>query len=137
VKEEEQIRLLAMATGVACTAITRQQLADLRDSLDRACDIPASSQWDHKAAAHAQFFNLLADVTDDPRAAKVLNCSAQFAHDLMTAVGRAADFMIINSRKRMLDHARAGDAGDAAAEMEKHMRILRFMRRLAAAADDR
>ena len=132
---EEHIQLLATATGIACTAITSEQLAAaLQDSLNQACDIPARLQWDRKAAAHAEFFNVLAEATDDPRLAKVLKHSALFAHDLMIEVGRSADFIVINSRKRMLAHIRAGDADDASAEMEKHIRILKFMRRLVASS---
>jgi DNA-binding FadR family transcriptional regulator len=129
---EEHIQLLATATEIACTAITNEQLAALQDSLNQACDIPARLQWDRKVAAHAEFFNVLADASDDPRAAKVLNHSTLFAHNLMIEVGRSADLIVINSRKRMLAHIRAGDANDASAEMEKHIRILKFMRRLVA-----
>ena len=35
----------------------------------------------------------------------------------------------------MLVHLRAGDPDEAAFEMEKHLRVLRFMRRLAASPD--
>ena len=128
--EEEQIRLLVVATRIACAAITSQQLAALQDSLDHARDIPARSQWDRKAAAHAEFFSVLADSADDPRAAKVLNHGARYACDLMVAVGRQADWIVINSRKRMLAHICAGDVNDASAEIEKHIGILQFMRRL-------
>ena len=55
---KDRARLLTMATGIACAAITSQQLAALQDSLNRACGIPARSHWDTKVAAHAEFFNV-------------------------------------------------------------------------------
>jgi hypothetical protein len=49
----------------------------------------------------------------------------------MTAVGPAAGGMIASSRRRLLAHMRAGDADEAALEMEKHLRGLHYMWRLA------
>jgi hypothetical protein len=46
----------------------------------------------------------------------------------------AANCVVINSRKRMLAHIRAGEADKATVEMEKHRTLLRIMNRLAAAA---
>jgi DNA-binding GntR family transcriptional regulator len=128
---EEMVERLAMATSIACTAITTARLANLQASVKQACDIPAGFPWDHKAAAHAEIFGVLADATGDPWAARTLNLGAGLAYDLMMAVGRVADGMAANSRKRMLAHLRAGDAGAAALEMEKHLRVLSFMCRLA------
>jgi DNA-binding GntR family transcriptional regulator len=48
----------------------------------------------------------------------------------MLAVGRTADGMIVNSR-RLLAHMRAGDGDAAALEMERHLRVLLYMRRVA------
>ena len=39
--------------------------------------------------------------------------------------------MIISSRRRLLAHLRAGDGEGAALEMERHLRVLLFMWRLA------
>jgi hypothetical protein len=38
---------------------------------------------------------------------------------------------VINSRKRMLAHLLAGNAAEAALEMERHFSVLNFMDRLA------
>jgi DNA-binding GntR family transcriptional regulator len=129
--KEDQLRTLVLATEIVCAGISSQQLAALQESLDQACDVPARWEWGRKVAAHADFFGVLADAADAPRVAEVLNNSAKLAHDLMAAVGRGGDFVVINSRKRMLIHIRAGNASDAAAEMEEHIRILQFLRRLA------
>ena len=51
-------------------------------------------------------------------------------HHLMLTVGRAADGMIAGSRQRLLAHLRAGNAEEAALEMEKHLRALHYMWRL-------
>jgi len=44
---------------------------------------------------------------------------------------RAADGMIVSSRRRLLAHLRVGDGEGAALEMERHLRGLLFMWRLA------
>ena len=128
---EELIELLATATRIACTRIPGTRQAVLRASLDQACAIPAGLGWERKAAAHAEFFNNLADAAADPWLAPVLSQGVGLAYDLMIVVGRAADGIVINSRKRMLACLRAGDADEAAREMERHLRILHFMGRLA------
>src|SRR5215472_664877 len=72
-------------------------------------------------------FSLLAEVVDDP----LLTGGAGYMRELMLAVGRATDGMIVSSRRRLLAHLRAGDGAGAALEMEKHLRVLLYMRRLA------
>ncbi len=49
----------------------------------------------------------------------------------MLEVGRAADGMIVSSRWRLLAYMRAGDGEGAALEMEKRLRVLLYMWRLA------
>jgi pimeloyl-ACP methyl ester carboxylesterase len=56
--------------------------------------------------------------------------AAGSVHHLMLTVGRAADGMIIGSHRRLLAHLRAGNADEAALEMEKHLRGLHYMWRL-------
>ncbi|HUN37904.1 MAG TPA: hypothetical protein VMU95_38430 [Trebonia sp.] len=128
---EQLIPLLTEATRIACSGITSQGQATLRASLDQACAVPAVFSWERKAVAHAEFFNVLADVSARPRLAPVLSRGAGFAYDLMIIGGRAADGIVINSRRRMLAHLDAEDGTGAALEMEKHLRILHFMGRLA------
>jgi DNA-binding GntR family transcriptional regulator len=128
---EELIQVVAIAARIACAAVTSPGQAALQASLDQACGIPAGFGWERKAAAHAEFFTTLADAADDPCASPVLNHGAGFAYDLMIGAGSAADGMVINSRRRMLDYLRAGHPDQAAFEMEKHLQILRFMNRLA------
>jgi DNA-binding GntR family transcriptional regulator len=99
--------------------------------VERACDLAGRSQWDRKAAAHAEIFGLLADAADDPVLAPVLRGGAGYVRELMVAVGRVADGMIISSWWRLLAHMRAGDGEGAALEMERHLRVLHYMWRLA------
>jgi DNA-binding GntR family transcriptional regulator len=128
--DEGLIQVQAMATRIACLRMTAQHLKALSDSVEQASRLPARSQWSRKAAAHAEIFHLLADAADDPLTAPILSDSTGFMHDLMAAVGPAADGMIASSRRRLLAHLRAGDAELAALEMEKHLRGLHYMWRL-------
>lgn len=131
--DEGLIQVHAMATRIACLRITAPHLKALRDSVERASALPARSGWDRKAAAHAEIYHLLARLADDPAMTPVLKGGTGFIHDLMTAVGPAADGMITSSRRRLLTHLRAGDADGAALEMEQHLRGLHYMWRLTGA----
>ena len=63
--------------------------------------------------------------------APLLTGGAAYVREVMLAVGRAADGMIVSSRRRLLAHLRAGDGDAAALEMERHLRGLLYMGRLA------
>jgi DNA-binding FadR family transcriptional regulator len=128
--DERLIQMQAMATRIACLRITAQHLKALGDSVEQAACLPARSAWDRKAAAHAEIYHLLAYLADDPEMTPILKGGTGFIHDLMTAVGPAADGMIASSRRRLLAHLRVGDADEAALEMEKHLRGLHYMWRL-------
>ena len=129
--EEGMIQAQAMAARSACARMTTLHLTELHDSVERACCLANRSQWDRKVAAHAEIFSLLAGLVDDPRLAPLLAGGATYAREMMLAVGRVADGMIVSSRRRLLAHLRAGDGQGAALEMERHLRGLLFMWRLA------
>ena len=125
------IQAQAMAARIACARMTTLHLTALHDSVERACALRGRSQWGRKAAAHAEIFSLLADVVDDPLLAPLLTGGAGYVREVMLAVGRAADGMIVSSRRRLLAYMRAGDGDAAALEMERHLRGLLYMWRLA------
>ena len=129
--EEGMIQAQTMAARIACARMTMLHLTELHESVERACRLTARSQWDRKAAAHAEIFRLLADVVDDPLLAPQLTADAASVREVMLAVGHVADGMIVSSRRRLLAHLRAGDGEGAALEMEEHLRVLLYMRRLA------
>src|SRR5215469_15858341 len=93
--DEELIWWCVMATRAACVRMTARHLKGLEDSVGQACCLPARFAWDHRAAAHVQVFDLLADVAaDHPVPALVLAEAVGTMYDLMVAVGPAADGMI-------------------------------------------
>ena len=125
------VQAQAMAARLACARLTMVHLTELHDSVERACGLAARSQWDRKAAAHAEIFSLLADLVDDPLLAPLLTGKAGYVREMMLAVGRAADGTIVSSLRRLLAHIRAGDGDGAALEMERRLRGLLYMWRLA------
>jgi DNA-binding FadR family transcriptional regulator len=134
--DDEAIGWCALTTRTACSRMTTQHLKALQDSVGQARTLPARFAWDRKATAHAQIFNLLADViTDRPVPTLLLNRTVGAIHDLMLTVGPAADGIILSSRRRLLDLIRVGDADGAAAEMEQHLRLLHFMWRLSRSSE--
>ena len=129
--DDNLVQALGTATWIVCAALTSVGQAGLQASLDRACATPAGYSWERRAAAHAEFFTALSDGACDRYAALVLRYGAELAYDLMIAAGHAADVIVVNSRKRMLAHLRAGNPAEATREMENHLSALNFMGRLA------
>ena len=128
--EEGMVQAQAMAVRLACARMTAVQLRALQDSVERACCLAGRSQWDRKAAAHAEIFGLLADVAGDPVLSPAARGDAGCVREVMVAVGRVADGMVVSSRRRLLAYLRAGDGEGAALEMERHLRGLLYMWRL-------
>jgi GntR family transcriptional regulator, transcriptional repressor for pyruvate dehydrogenase complex len=129
--DEGLIRLQVTAAGAACARMTSARLKALRDSVQHAACLRGGSPWYQRAAAHAEFFTLLAGMTDDPALAPMLSQATDVVRQLVLVVGPAADGMIINSHYRLLAHLRVRDADGAALEMERHLRTLVFLWRLA------
>ena len=128
---EDLTGMQAMAARIACEQMTAPAMQLLLDSLVQAAGLPTRPGWERKAAAHAEFFRLLADVAGG-RVPEVLAGQARPIRDLIYAAGPAANGMIISSRQRLLARLRAADADGAALEVEAHLRILHFIGRLAA-----
>ena len=132
--DEQIIQLYARVTRTACMRMTPQHVAALQSSLDQSCCLSARHQWDRKATAHAEMFNLLADAAAEALPSSLLSSATGRVHDLMITVGPGADGIILNARRRLLALIRVGDAEGAAEEIELHLRVLSFMGRLAGAA---
>jgi DNA-binding FadR family transcriptional regulator len=127
---DQLIGALASSAEIACGRMSPPCLRALRESFEKACRLSADAGWERKAAAHSAFFTVLADAIGDPVVAPVLVSGAELAYDLMIMAGRAADGIVINSRRRLLECLRVGDARGAALELEEHLRILHVMGRL-------
>ena len=129
--DEHIIELYAHATRTACLRMTPQHVAALQSSLEQSRCLSARLQWDRKATAHAEMFNVLADAAAEALPSSLLSSATARVHDLMIRVGPAADGMTLSARRRLLALIRAGDPDGAAAEIERHLRVLTFMGRLA------
>jgi DNA-binding FadR family transcriptional regulator len=134
VTEDTLISLQSAATRIACKRMTAEHLNALHASVEQASCLSARLDWERKATAHAELFNMLGDSTGDPVLAQVVSAGTGWLHDLITAVGPAADGMILASRRRLLRQLSAADAEGAAREMEHHLRSLHYMGRLARGA---
>lgn len=49
------IQAQVMAARLACARMTARHLGTLQDSVERACGLAGGSEWDRKAAAHAEW----------------------------------------------------------------------------------
>jgi DNA-binding GntR family transcriptional regulator len=130
--DDALIGVQVMAIRAICGRLTAAQLQDLRRSVEQACPLPEHFGWDHKAAAHAEIFGLLADAADHPVLAQTLNSGVGLVHHLMMRAGPTANTITANSRKRLLALLSADDREGAAHEMERHLTVLRFVGRLTA-----
>jgi DNA-binding GntR family transcriptional regulator len=131
VTNEQLIGMLAVTTRAACNRMTAYHLAVLTDGVAQAESLPAKPYWDRKAVAHAAVIGMLGDATGDPVLVWLSGLAAGWTYDLAVTAGPAADGIILGSRRRLLAHLRAGDAEAAAQEIEKHLRVLSMMERLA------
>jgi hypothetical protein len=135
---KELIDAQVSAICIACRRMTISHLTALQHSVDQAFAMPAFFDWDRKAAGYAGILNVLADAAaDDALTAQVLSGGVGLVYDLMLAVGPAVDGMTASSYRRLLGHLRAGDAEGAALELEKQLRVLHFMWRLATCGTQR
>ena len=121
----EPIGVQATAARVAWHQMTELTLMAVCESVERAVSLPARPEWERKAEAHAELFDLIAAASEAPSVATSLLC------ELMLRVGPGADGLITNSRRRLIAFLRARDLEGAAREMESHLRVLDFMGRLA------
>jgi DNA-binding GntR family transcriptional regulator len=131
--DDTTIQILALAVQDVCGRLTAPHLAELRRSAQRACLMPRHVGWDLRAAAHAEIFALLADAAAEHQVlARILNFGVGFTYHLMIAAGPVAGLVTARSSERLLALLSAGDAEAAADEMGRHLKVLRFLRRLAA-----
>lgn len=129
--EDTLISLQSAATRTACQRMTAQHLNALHASVEQASCLSARQDWERKATAHAELFNLLGDSTGDPVLALLVSSATGWLHDLLMTVGPRADGIILSSRRRLLRHLRTRDADGAAREVEHHLMGLHYMGRLA------
>ena len=106
---------------IACAQRTTNHLRVLRDNVGQAYALPPAEAWDRKAAAHAQFYCLLADATGTSGFALLARFIDSSLQDMITQAGPSAEDLIIASRYRLLGHLEARDADAAAQEMEDHL----------------
>ena len=112
---EDLIPAIATATRIACLRPEARAAADGADAPD------------------AEIFGLLAASAGDPGVAGALRLGSSMVRDLAAAAGPLADGIITNSSRRLLAHVRAADADAAEREVEKLLRCLHVMWRLARA----
>jgi hypothetical protein len=126
------------AICIACRRMTISHLSDLQQRVDQAFATPAVFGWDRKAAGYAEILNGLSDAAaDDAITAQVLSEGVGLVYDLLVAAGPAVDGMTASSCRRLLAHLRVGDSEGVALELEKQLRVLHFMWRLATGGPQR
>jgi DNA-binding GntR family transcriptional regulator len=132
--QDAMISLLSAATRIACRQMTSQHLNALHASVERASGLSARHDWERKVTAHAELFIMLGDLTGDRDLARLVSAAAGRLEDLVMTVGPAADGIILSSRQRLLRELRAWDADGAAREVERNLRVLHYMGRVAGGA---
>jgi DNA-binding GntR family transcriptional regulator len=130
---DELIEVQAAAIRAICGRLTAARLEDLRRSVEYACQLPGTIGWDRRAAAHAEFFALLADAAaavGNPALAQMLNSGVSAAYRLMLAAGPSAAAVTASSRRHLLACLSAADGDGAARETESYFRTMDFMGRM-------
>jgi DNA-binding GntR family transcriptional regulator len=129
--QDAMISLLAAATRIPCRQMTPQHLNALHASLERASSLSARHDWERKVTAHAELFTMLGGLTGDSDLAGLVSSATRRLEDLVMTVGPAADGIILSSRRRLLHELKAWDADGAAREVERNLRVLHYMGRVA------
>jgi DNA-binding FadR family transcriptional regulator len=132
---DELIQLQITAAGIACRRMTQPSLTALRNAVAEVGSLPAKPEWTRKAAAHTEIFRLLMDMSGD-RPSDAIRTSNEFVREVIRASGPAADGMLTSSQRRLLRHLAGGDADSAELEVEKLLRVLHCMWRLATSGRD-
>jgi DNA-binding FadR family transcriptional regulator len=130
---DELIEVQGAAIRAICGRLTAARLEDIRRSVEYACQLPGTIGWDRRAAAHAEFFALLADAAaavGNPALAQMLNSGVSGAYQLMLAAGPSAAAVTASSRRHLLACLSAADGDGAARETESYFRIMDFMGRM-------
>ena len=112
---EDLIPAIATATRIVCARPEARAAAAAAD------------------AADAEVFWLLAESAGESGVAGVLRLGSSMIRDLAVAAGPLADGIISNSSRRLMAHVRSGNADAAEQEVEKLLRCLHVMWRLARA----
>src|ERR1700727_3027262 len=89
--EDAMIALLAAATRVACSQLPPQHRSALPASVEQASCLSARHDWERKAAAHAELFTMLGNLTGDRDLARLVNSATGRLQDLVVTAGPAAD----------------------------------------------
>ena len=77
-----------------------------------------------KTQHNIEFHNLLAATTGNPVLIMTMKAMMNILREFVGQVGSVMGLDVIQSRRRLLRHMRAGDADKAVAEMEKHLKVL-------------
>ena len=128
--EDELIAMMGVVVRTGCRRMTSSQLAALSESVTHTESMLAKPWWDRKAVAHAEAIVIIGDLTSDPTLTRVADLAAGWTYDLAIAAGPVVDGVILASRRRLLFHFRARDPDAAEHEIERHLRVLRFMGQL-------
>jgi DNA-binding GntR family transcriptional regulator len=99
--QDAMISVLSAATRIACRQLTPEHLNALHASVERASCLSARHDWERKAAAHAELFTMLGEVTGDRDLARLVSSAAGRLQDLFMTVGPAADGMILRYMERL------------------------------------
>jgi DNA-binding GntR family transcriptional regulator len=86
--EDAMISLLSAATRIACGQLTPEHLNALHASVEQASCLSARHDWKRKAAAHAELFTMLGDVTGDRDLARLVSSATGRLQDLFMTVGQ-------------------------------------------------
>jgi hypothetical protein len=132
--DDDLIPALAAATRIACLRLTARHITSISVAVEQENRSSDRPDWKPGGTAHGGIFALLAEAVEDPAAGRVLMLGARAVRDLALVAGPVAESVIASSNRRLLAHLRARDADAAEREVERQLKCLHFMWRLAGAA---
>lgn len=101
-----------------------ETITTLEQNIRLAEDATTSGSSTEKTRLNIQFHQLLAEGTKNPVLVITMEAVMAILNKFAAELGSVMGLDVIESRKRFMQHLRAGNAGDAVDEMSQHLRRL-------------
>ncbi len=121
---EARIELTCMAIRLACQRATREELDAIAADIDHHAELFKKGRGSRNTRALTEFYRLLAKATHNEVIVMLVDALSEIVRSLLARIDPQPMPEIIQVRRKVLRHLRAGEADKACATMTTHLRHL-------------
>jgi DNA-binding FadR family transcriptional regulator len=121
---EARLGIETLVVRAACAHADDADIAAMEENVARAEAETKAGNRAAKTRLNIDFHALLSAATGNPVYSMVMASLLGVLEGFSASIGSVMDLDVIQSRRRLLRHLKARDADKAAAEMERHLRML-------------